>query len=114
MIHIVRHSSDQRLEASPKVPAAAIALNAEAAMAAARRMGPELVERHVTGAIARASREHQWPFARFAAGFEDHTLLRTPDLGITGRPVGPASDQGGVAPAGAAMVRSVGLRIPHS
>jgi adenylate cyclase len=44
---------------------------ARAAMAEARRVGPEFVERHVTGAIAGHGRERQWVFARIAAGLED-------------------------------------------
>jgi adenylate cyclase len=43
---------------------------AKAAMAAAHRVGPEFVERHVTGAITGQSRERQWAFARIAAGLE--------------------------------------------
>ena len=40
---------------------------AKAAMAVARRVGPEFVERHVTGAFGGDDRERQWLFARIAA-----------------------------------------------
>jgi adenylate cyclase len=44
---------------------------ARAAMAEARRVGPEFVERHLTGAINGRHRERQRVFARIAAGLED-------------------------------------------
>ena len=44
---------------------------AKAAMVVARRVGPEFVERHVTGAFGGHKRERQWVFARIAAGLED-------------------------------------------
>ncbi len=44
---------------------------ARAAMAQARRVGPEFVERHLTGVISGQHRERQRVFARIAAGLED-------------------------------------------
>jgi TolB-like protein/class 3 adenylate cyclase len=44
---------------------------AKAAMVVARRVGPEFVERYVTGAFGGHKRERQWVFARIAAGLED-------------------------------------------
>lgn len=44
---------------------------AKAAMAVARRVGPEFVERHVTGAFSGNKHERQRVVARIAAGLED-------------------------------------------
>jgi len=44
---------------------------ARAAMAEARRIGPEFAQRHLTGAFVGVDRERQWLFARIAAGLED-------------------------------------------
>lgn len=44
---------------------------ARAALAEARRLGPEFTERHLTGKLAGADRERQWLFSRIAAGLED-------------------------------------------
>ena len=44
---------------------------AKAAMAEALRVGPEFVERHVSGSIVGPNRERQQIFARIAAGLED-------------------------------------------
>jgi hypothetical protein len=44
---------------------------AKTAMAEARRVGPEFVDRHLAGDLYGQFRGREWVFARIAAGLED-------------------------------------------